>query len=174
MPQTGIVLRVDFDGPQLRLLSRRCGDTRQVRRLLAIAALYDGMSCLDAARAGGMDRQTLRDWVLRFNAEGPDGLTNRQGAGRPRLLNDDQMRELAHIVETGPDLAVDGIVRWRRIDLKRVIEERFGAICSERSISDLLARLGFVRMSTGPQHPKQNKRVIEAFKKTSPTHFQRP
>jgi transposase len=119
-----------------------------------------------------MDRQTLRDWVLRFNAEGPDGMTNRQGAGRPRLLNDDQMKQLSEIVMAGPDPALDGVVRWRRIDLKRVIEERFGAVYSERSISELLAVLGFSRMSTRPQHPKQDKRVIEAFKKTSPTRLQ--
>ena len=173
MPLTGIALREDFDGPQLRQISRRCHDTRQVRRLLSLAAIYDGMSRADAARVGGMDRQTLRDWVLRFNGEGPDGLTNRQGAGRPRLLSDEQMKQLSKIVKAGPDPAVDGVVRWRRIDLKRVIEERFGAVYSERSISELLAVLGFSRMSTRPQHPKQDERVIEAFKKTSPIRLQR-
>jgi len=172
MPSTGIMLRDDFDAPTLRQLSRRCRDTRQVRRLLAIAAVYDGMNRADAARAGGMDRQTLRDWVIRFNAEGPDGLTNRQGAGRPRLLSDDQMQELSEIVKAGPDPAVDGVVRWRRVDLKRVIEERFGAVYSERSISELLGGLGFSRMSARPQHPKQDERVIEAFKKTLPTPLQ--
>lgn len=173
MPRTGVELREDFDASQLRQLARRCCDTRQTCRLLALAAIYDGMSRADAARVGGMDRQTLRDWVHRFNAEGPDGLTNRQGAGRPRLLSEDQMRELAQIVETGPDPVVDGIVRWRRIDLKRVIEERFGAVYSERSISDLLACLGFSHMSVRPQHPKQDARVIEAFKKTLPARLPR-
>jgi transposase len=173
MPSTGIKLRDDFDALALRKLSRRCSDTRQVRRLLALAAIYDGMSRLDAARVGGMDRQTLRDWVVRFDAEGPDGLTNRKGAGRPRLLSDEQMNELSKIVKAGPDPVVDGVVRWRRIDLKRVIEERFGAVYAERSISELLAVLGFSRMSIRPQHPKQDSQVIEAFKKTSPTRFQR-
>jgi len=172
MPSTGITLRDDFDAPTLRQLSRRCRDTRQVRRLLALAAVYDGINRADAARAGGMDRQTLRDWVIRFNAEGPDGLSNRQGAGRPRLLSDDQMKELSEIVKAGPDPAVDGVVRWRRIDLKRVIEERFGAVYSERSISELLAVLGFSRMSARPQHPRQDERVIAAFKKTLPTLLQ--
>ena len=83
------------------------------------------------------------------------------------------MRELAQIVETGPDPVVDGIVRWRRIDLKRVIEERFGAVYSERSISDLLACLGFSHMSVRPQHPKQDARVIEAFKQTLPARLPR-
>ena len=172
MPSTRIKLRDDFDALALRQFSRRCDDTRQVRRLLALAAIYDDLSRADAARVGGMDRQTLRDWVLRFNAEGPDGLTNRKGAGRPRLLSDDQMNELSEIVKAGPDPAVDGVVRWRRVDLKRVIEERFGAVYSERSISELLAVLGFSRMSIRPQLPKQDSQVIEAFKKTSPTHLQ--
>ena len=115
-----------------------------------------------------MDRQTLRDWVHRFNEEGPEGLINRPGAGRPRLLNETQMGELARIVEVGPDPASDGVVRWRRIDLVQVIEKRFGIVCSERVISDFLVALGFSRMSVRPQHPKQDVRVISAFKKTLP------
>jgi transposase len=163
-----IVLRTDYDSDQLRVLAKTCKDPRQVRRLLALAAVYDGMNRRDAARVGGMDRQTLRDWAHRFNEEGPAGLKNRAGAGRPRLLSDEQMAALSEIVETGPDLESDGVVRWRRIDLKRVIEERFGVIYSERSISDLLAALSFSHISGRPQHPKQEARVIEAFKKTSP------
>ena len=112
-----------------------------------------------------MDRQTLRDWAHRFNDEGADGLKNRPGAGRPRLLTDEQMGELSVIVETGPDPEIDGVVRWRRVDLKRVIEERFGVIYSERAISDLLVALSFSHISARPQHPKQDQRVIEAFKK---------
>jgi transposase len=163
-----IVLRTDYDSDQLRVLAKTCKDPRQVRRLLALAAVYDGMNRRDAARVGGMDRQTLRDWAHRFNEEGPAGLKNRAGAGRPRLLSDEQMAALSEIVETGPDLESDAVVRWRRIDLKRVIEERFGVVYSERSISDLLAALSFSHISGRPQHPKQEGRVIEAFKKTSP------
>ena len=163
-----VPIRDDFDAATLRQLSKRCSDPRQIRRLLALAAVYDGMTRAEAARIGGMDRQTLRDWVHRFNAQGPDGLTNREGAGRPRLLSDDQMRELSEVVETGPDQAVDGVVRWRRIDLVRIIAERFGVDCSERVISDYLAELGFAHISGRPKHPGQDGRVIEAFKKTSP------
>ena len=163
-----IVLRNDYDSDQLRVLAKTCKDPRQVRRLLALAAVYDGMNRRDAALVGGMDRQTLRDWAHRFNEEGPAGLKNRAGAGRPRLLSDEQMAALSEIVETGPDLESDAVVRWRRIDLKRVIEERFGVVYSERSISDLLAALSFSHISSRPQHPKQEGRVIEAFKKTSP------
>ncbi len=163
-----IVLRTDYDSDQLRVLAKTCKDPRQVRRLLALAAVYDGMNRRDAARVGGMDRQTMGDWAHRFNEEGPSGLKNRAGAGRTLLLSDEQMAALSEIVETGPDLESDAVVRWRRIDLKRVIEERFGVVYSERSISDLLAALSFSHISGRPQHPKQEGRVIEAFKKTSP------
>ncbi len=163
-----ISLRDDYDGVELRRLAKRSRDARQVRRLLALAAAYDGLSRAEAAKVGGMDRQTLRDWAHRFNEDGPDGLRNRAGAGRPRLLSDEQMEELSVIVETGPDPAVDGVVRWRRIDLKRLIEERFGVSYSERGISELLAALSFSHISGRPQHPKQDQRVIEAFKKTAP------
>ena len=166
-----IALRNDYEGHELRVLARRSRNPRQVCRLLALAAVYDGMSRAQAAKVGGMDRQTLRDWAHRFNAEGPEGLKHRSGAGRRRLLTPEQMSELSVIVETGPDPEVDGVVRWRRIDLKRVIEERFGVIYSERTISDLLAALSFSHISGRPQHPKQDDRVIEAFKKTFPARW---
>ena len=169
---SSVQLRDDYEAGSLRDLAKRSRDPRQIRRLLALAAVYDGMSRADAAKVGGMDRQTLRDWVHRFNAAGPDGLRNRAGAGRPPRLTQVQMGELAEIVETGPDPATDGVVRWRRIDLKRVIEERFGVIYSERAISDLLRRLSFSYISGRPQHPRQDQRVLEGFKKTSPARSQ--
>ncbi len=163
-----VLLRPDFDATKLREVAKRCPDSRQTRRLLALAAVYDGMKRAEAAKVGGMDRQTLGDWVHRFNGEGMDGLTNHKGAGRPRMLGDKQMKELGEIVETGPDRAVDGVVRWRRIDLKRVIEERFDVVYSKRGISRLLAELNFTHISARPQHPRQDERIIAAFKKTSP------
>ncbi len=162
-----IALRLDFSAHQLRKLARRCPDSRQTRRLLALAAAYDGMSRAQAAKIGGMDRQTLRDWVHRFNEAGPDGLTNRLGPKRKRRLSEAQMKQLAEIVETGADPRLDGVVRWRRVDLKRVIEERFGVVYCERTVSKLLVALGFSYISARPQHPKQDERIIEAFKKTS-------
>ena len=162
-----VQLREDYDAGKLRELAKGSGDPRQVRRLLSLAAVYDGMSREAAAAVGGMDRQTLRDWAHRFNESGPEGLTNRKGAGRPRLLTDDQMQALAEIVETGPDPATDGVVRWRRIDLQRAIEERFDVTVSVRSMSRLLAELSFSHISGRPRHPKQDEQVIEAFKKTS-------
>jgi len=162
-----LALREDYDAAGLRKLARRCRDDRQSCRLLAIASIYEGMSRTDAARIGGMDRQTLRDWVIRFNEAGPQGLKDRWVA-KPRRLSAEQMKELAEIVETGPDPDVDGVVRWRRIDLQGIIEDRFGIIYHERTISKLLAALGFSHISARPRHPAQNAKVIEAFKKTSP------
>ena len=164
-------LRSDFDCQTLRGLARRCEDSNQSRRLLSLAAVYDGMSRTQAARIGGMDRQTLRHWVLRFNKDGPEGLFDRWSPGPARRLSDDQLRELAAIVETGPDVQNDGVVRWRRVDLQAVIKERFGVEYGERWVSQILHDLGFSHMSARPQHPKQDARVIEAFKKTSPTHL---
>jgi len=147
-------------------------DPRQIRRLLALAAVYDGMIREDAARIGGMDRQTLRDWVHRFNGDGPEGLLNIK-VPRGRRLSTEQLRQLADLVETGPDREVDGVVRWRRIDLKRVIEERFGVVYNERTVSKLLTALGFSHISARPRHPGQDERVIAAFKKTLPARLPR-
>lgn len=107
----------DYSPAQLRQLARYSKDTNQSRRLLSLAAVLDGMSRGEAARIGGMDRQTLRDWVHRFNERGPDGLKNTHAGGQRSRLTPEQKAELASIVETGPDPATDGVVRWRRIDL---------------------------------------------------------
>ena len=115
-----------------------------------------------------MDRQTLRDWVHRFNETGPEGLKDAWYDGPEPRLSPTQLAVLAEIVETGPDPAVDGVVRWRRIDLKNVIKERFGVDYHERHVSTLLKKLGFSHMSARPRHTAQDAAIIEAFKKTSP------
>jgi len=165
---SAIELRTDYSPARLRQLAKHCKDSKQSRRLLSLAAVLDGMSRTDAARVGGMDRQTLRDWVHRFNDGGPDGLKDIHAGGREPRLSPDQKKQLAHIVETGPDLATDGVVRWRRVDIQRVIKERFGVEFHERYVGTLLKELGFSRLSGRPQHPKQDEQVIEMFKKTSP------
>tara|TARA_R110002110_G_C13316668_1_gene705745 strand:- start:480 stop:1001 length:522 start_codon:yes stop_codon:yes gene_type:complete len=167
-----VELRCDFDALSLRALAKRCRDVKQSRRLLSIAGIYDGMNRYEAAKIGGMDRQILRDWVLRFNDGGPEGLRDRKAPGAKWRLNDAQMKQLDIIVKTGPDPAVDGVVRWRCCDLVKLIAERFGVSYKERAVSNLLKELDFSRISGRPQHPKQDTRVIDAFKKTSPTRLQ--
>ena len=163
-----IEIRTDYTSEDLRTLAKGAKCSRQSRRLLSLAAIYDGMSRADAARAGGMDRQTLRDWVHRFNEAGPEGLVDRWDNGSERRLSAEQLAELAGIVETGPDPETECVVRWRRVDLKGVIEARFGVVYSERYVSQILHDLGFSHMSARPRHPGQSAKVVEAFKKTGP------
>ncbi len=169
-----VSLREDFDAVQARFYASRCGDGNQARRLLSIAAIYDGMSRADAARIGGMERQILRDWVLRFNGEGPEGLLDRKAQGAAAKLTPAQLEELAAVVESGPDPMLDGIVRWRRMDLKHWIEDQFGVVYHDRSVSRLLDQLGFSHISARPRHPGQDEAVLEDFKKTSRAHWRRP
>ena len=146
-------LRGDFDAAGVRRLAREAGDADQARRLLAIAAVYDGLSREAAARLAGMDRQTLRDWVHRFNAEGGAGLVNRAAPGNPRRLTPEQEAELERIVEAGPAAAGLGhLARWRCADLKALIQERWGVSYHERTIGKLLDRLYFSHITTRPQH----------------------
>lgn len=170
---TPIALREDFDSAGVRCLAWRCDDAAQVRRLLSIAAVYDGMSRAGAARIGGMDRQSLRDWVHRFNAEGPAGLIDRKAAGAPAKLTAAQLTELSARVEIGPDPVADGVVRWRCLDLKAWIEDRFGVVYHERSVSRLLKELGFSHISARPRHARQDPEVLEDFKKTSAARWRR-
>ena len=169
-----IALREDFDAAQVRWHASRCVDGHQARRLLSIAAIYDGMSRAAAARIGGMERQSLRDWAHRFNAEGPSGLRNRKAPGASAKLTAAQSADLAAVVESGPDPVLDGIVRWRRMDLKLWIEAQFGVVYHDRSVSRLLAQLGFSHISARPRHPGQDEAVLEDFKKTSRARWRRP
>ncbi len=119
-------------------------------------------------RDDGMDRQTLRDWIHRYNADGLAGLADRRSAGPTSRLSPDQKAELAQMVREGPDPAVDRVVRWRGVDLQCQIEARFGVVMHERTVGKQLAALGFRRLSVRPQHPKSDPEAQAAFKKTSP------
>lgn len=160
-------LRTDFSAAELRCLAKKGKDANQSRRLLSLAAVLDGKSRAEAALTGGMDRQTLRDWVHRFNAAGPDGLKDNWADGPAPRLSPAQKAELAAIVETGPDRERDGVVRWRRVDLQRVISERFGVDYCERYVGTLLKKIGFSHISARPRHPGQDAGIVTAFKKTS-------
>src|SRR3990167_3065313 len=120
-----IPLRSDFDALRLRAIARKSKDASQARRLLALAAIYDGATRTEAARIGGVTVQIVRDWVLRFNAEGPDGLINRKAPGQPSKLQNEQRAALMRMIENGPIPAVHGVVRWRLFDLCLWILEVF-------------------------------------------------
>ena len=162
------ITRRDLDGSGSRRAAARCRDADAARRMLAIAAVLDGKSRQEAAALGGMDRQTLRDWVHRYNAEGLDGLVNRTSPGAKPRLTPEQLKELAALVEAGPDPARDKVVRWRRVDLAAQISSRFDVALHERSVGKILTRLGYRRLSVRPKHPKSEPEAQEAYKKTSP------
>lgn len=164
---TPIPLRADFDGPCLRRLARETKDANQARRLLALAAIYDGGSRTDAARIGSVTLQIVRDWVLRFNERGPAGLVDRKALGSPSKLNGEQRQALAKIVESGPITAIHGVVRWRRKDLVRWIFEEFAISLDETTVGRELKALGFAKLSARPRHYAQNEFEVEAFKKVS-------
>lgn len=171
MMGNALLLRADFDAAALRQLARKSKDTRQVRRLLALAAVYDGANRGEAAKAGGMDRQSLRDWVIAFNACGPEGLHDAKRSGAPPKLNAVGQAKLKEIVIAGPDPEEDGVVRWRCCDLQAVIARDFDVHVSETTVGRLLQRLGFAHVSARPRHPGQNVEAIAAFKKTSKPKF---
>ena len=168
-----IALREDFDGVALRRLAKRSKDVGQSRRLVALAEIYDGGKRKDAARIGAVGPQVIRDWVLRFNAQGPAGLIDGKAPGKPSKLDDAQRQALARIVEDGPMPAIDGVVRWRRKDLAHWIFEEFGVSLEESSVGRELRAMGFRKISARPRHKGQNEFAVEVFKKTFPSSWQR-
>ena len=163
-----IAVRTDFTSGQLRRLARRSKDVAQTRRLLSIAAVLDGASREDAAKIGGMDRQTLRDWVIRFNEQGPEGLINIPSPGVPPKLDDTHKTFLAQIVGDGPIPAIHGVVRWRACDLIMRLHEEFGLSVSDDTVYRALKELGFSHLSARPKAYQQNAEAMDAFKKTLP------
>lgn len=163
-----MITRLDYSSAELRRLASRTAQSQVVRRLLALALVLDGSSREEAARAAGMDRQTLRDWVHRYNDAGVAGLSDRHGGGTVAKLTPDQEAEVAGWMRTGPDPEVDGIVRWRCVDLRGRIAQRFGVELHERTVGKLLTRLGFSRIPARPQHPKADLQAQASFSATSP------
>lgn len=168
-----IPVRADYTAGEVRQLAKRAKDAAQARRLLAIAAVLDGASREAAAKVGGMDRQTLRDWVIRFNAQGPDGLINLASPGVPPKLGDTHRAFLARIVKEGPIPAVHGVVRWRACDLIMRLYEEFALSVSDDTIYRALKGLGFSHVSARPKAYKQDANAIVAFKKTLPTAWRK-
>ena len=163
------LLRLGFAGITTRRdCARRRRGPAQTRRLLGLAAIYDGGSRTEAARIGGVGLQTVRDWVLAFNAEGPSGLVNGKALGNAPLLSDVNRQALMQIVESGPIPAVHGVVRWRLIDLVQWVFEEFRISISKQTLSRELRALGFRKLSARPRHHAQDAEALVAFKKTSP------
>ena len=162
------VTRLELTAAALRELAGRTQDGAVVRRLLAIALILEGRPREEAARLSGMDRQTLRDWVHRYNAEGVAGLSSRCSPGRPPALNEAQMEELRTIVLEGPDIERNKVVRWRCVDLRAEIAARWSVSLTKATVGKLLRRLRMTRLQPRPYHPKKDAAVQETFKKTSP------
>ena len=166
-------LRDGFTASELRRLARSRRDAGQVRRLLALAVIYDGGSRSEAARIGGVGLQTVRDWVLRFNRDGPNGLVDGKApGGRPRL-DANQRAVLAATVESGPIPAAHGVVRWRLVDLAAWVHDEFAVSISTQTLSRELRAMGYRKLTARPRHHAQDADAIPAFKKTSPPNWRR-
>lgn len=162
------ITRTDLDASGLRRAASRSREANAARRMLALALVLEGASRTQAAEACGMDRQTLRDWVHRYNEAGVAGLRDKRGRRGPKpRLTAMQEAEVAELVRQGPDLAEHGVVRWRRVDLSRVIEARFGVRLAERTVGMLLHRLGFHRLSARPRHPGHDAAAQASFRPSS-------
>lgn len=161
-----VPVRTDYAASEVRRFARRAKDGAQARRLLALAAVLDGASREEAAKIGGMDRQTLRDWVIRYNEQGPDGLINIPSPGAPPKLDDTHKAFLRRLVDEGPIPAIHGVVRWRACDLIMRLHDEFGLSVSDDTIYRALKDLGFSHVSARPKAYKQDADAIAAFKKT--------
>src|SRR5579863_1670599 len=167
MGQAIRMTRADHTAADLRKLAAKSHDGAEIRRLLALALILDGRSRTEAAEQSGMERQTLRDWVHRYNAEGIAGLSSRSSPGRAPFLSQAQMNELKDVVIKGPDPETAKVVRWRCVDLRAEVEQRFMVTVHERTIGKWLHQLNFTRLQPRPFHPNKDAAAQEAFKKTS-------
>jgi transposase len=163
-----IPLREDFDAMTLRRLARHSKDAAQTRRLLSLAAIYEGASRANAAAIGGVGAQIIRDWVERFNAKGPEGLINGKAPGQRPVLNDAHRAALAALIENGPMPAIHGVVRWRLIDLMQWVFEEFRVTIAMQTLSRELRAMGYRKLSARPHHHAQAEGAIEDFKKSCP------
>ncbi len=166
-------LREDYSAEDLRALGRRSVDAKQTRRLLSLAEIYDGGTRGDAAGIGGVGLQVVRDWVLRFNGHGPDGLLDRKKPGKVPLLDQEHRRAMVDIVESGPTPAIHGVVRWRLVDLTQWMWEAFAISVSRQTLGRELHALGYAKLSARPRHHAQDGEAVETFKKNFPLSWRR-
>jgi putative transposase len=168
-----IALRGDYDAEMVRAAARRSKDGPQARRLLALAAVYEGATRTQAARIGGVTLQIIRDWVMKLNAHGPEGLIDRKPPGQAPRLNGAHRAALAAIIESGPIPAVHGVVRWRIVDLCQWIFEEFRVVVAKQTLSRELRAMGYRKLSARPRHHAQATGAIEDFKKAFPRAWKR-
>jgi len=168
-----IPLRADFNARTVRAAARRSKDGPQARRLLALAAIYEGATRTEAAKIGGVTLQIVRDWVLKFNAHGPQGLLDRKAPGQPPRLSNEHRAALAAIIESGPIPAVHGVVRWRIVDLCQWIYEEFRVVVAKQTLSRELRAMGYRKLSARPRHHAQATGAIDDFKKAFPRAWKR-
>jgi transposase len=165
MGARGLPIRQDLSPSELRQLARRERDPAAGRRMYAIANALEGMTRAEAARLAGMERQALRDAVVRYNAEGITGLYNRRPPPRPGKLTAAQLRELGEIILAGPDPEL-GLSGWTLPELCREIEQRFNKHLHPASLSRVVRRrLGFSRQKTRQRHPRSDPAAQAAFQK---------
>ena len=162
-----VITRMDHTSAELRASAAKSDDAAKARRLPAIAMVLEGTSRLDAARQTGMDRQTLRDRVHRYNAAGLDGLTSRKPPGAAPKLTKARMADLRELVIAGPDPKTHKVIRWRCVDLRAEVTRRFAVTVPERTIGKWLRKLNLTRLQPRPYHPKKDPAAQEALKKTS-------
>ncbi len=168
-----VPLRTDFDAAALRVIARRTKDGPQARRLLALAAIYEGATRTEAARIGGVTLQVVRDWVVKFNALGPEGLIDRKPPGQPSRLTDAHRAALITRLDEGPIPAVHGVVRWRLVDLIAWVWEEFRITISKQTLSRELRAVGYRKLSARPRHHEKSEAAVTAFKKTSRPSWRR-
>ncbi len=168
-----VPLRSDFDAAALRTIARQTKDGPQARRLLALAAIYEGANRTEAARLGGVTLQIVRDWVVKFNAHGPEGLVDRKPPGQPSRLTDAHRAALIARLDEGPIPSVHGVVRWRLVDLVQWLWEALRITISKQTLSREVRALGYRKLSARPRHHAKSEAEVSAFKKPSPPVWRR-
>ena len=168
-----VPLRSDFDAAALRRIARKTKNCPQARRLLALSAIYEGATRTEAARIGGITLQIVRDWVVKFNAHGPESLIDRKPPGQPPRLTDAHRAALMARLDEGPIPSVDGVVRWRLIDLIAWLWEEFRITISKQTLSRELRAMGYRKLSARPRHHEKSEAAVSAFKKSSQPAWRR-